>query len=281
MDTTYDMYKYVLAGIRKGGNFSINIPEFNRLINDFGQDEWINSNVLYADLDQEFIDKLSSLKIITDGVFTYSERIDKTSPYVLPSIKNNTLITPVGSPVAKNYFTYPSNNISGISKTIDGINYPLYMRIQNIEFRINYLIGNSCKKTGLSDWKQVLVLRSDTEVSNKSNPFRKPSESKFYYEILNDSIRLVYDGFVEGYDMKIKYFKYPRRIFLNKQSTNSTDEQIGIPDYSGITNGSINCELHYSQRIEIADLAIRIFLERVQDNRYKSFLNELNIKANG
>lgn len=278
---TYDIYRYFLDGINKGGNFSINIAAFNRLINEWGQDEWIQKNVIYADIDQKLIDKLSPLKIITDGIFMTSERIDKANKYVLPPILCNALTNPVYEPSVKNYFQYPSNTNIELYKLINQVKYPIYMRLQNIEFRVDYLTGAICKKIGKSDWISAKVLRSDTEISNKKNPFRKPSETKFYYEILDDSIKLIYDGFVEGYDMKIKYFKYPRRIFLNEKSASRNDEQVGIPDYTGNVNGSINCEFHYPQKIEITNLAIRIFLERVKDSRYQSYLNEINIRQNG
>ena len=281
MNTTYDLYRAFLDGIRKGGTFSIDVNMFNRLINEWGQDEWIKQKVIYSEIDQNLMDKLNPLKVITDGVFEYSERIDKSGPYKLKVIKNNPSISPVGMPNEVNYFTYPAMNTNSGNVTINGVKYPVYMRLLNIEFKIKYLPGNLCKKTGISEWLDAEVLRSDTETSNKKNPYRKPNSKRLYYELFSDSVKLTAGEFAEGYEMKIKYYKYPRRIFLNKLSTNSTDEQLGIPDYTGATNGSINCELHYPQRKEIVDLAVRIFLERVKDQRYQSFLNEINFRRNG
>jgi hypothetical protein len=278
MDTTYSLYRSFLDGIRKGGSFSINIPQFNRLINDWGQDEWISKNVLYADLNQELIDKLAPLKVITDDEFVWSERIDKTNGYILKSIKTNDALGL--DPKVKNYFRYP-NMTNGEHVTIDGLKYPPYMRLQNVEFKVLYLNGNTCNFKGESEWKIADVLRADSEISNKNNPFRKPTESKFYYEFIGNSIKLIYNGKVDGYKMKMKYFKYPRRIFLNDRSTLSTDEQVGVPNYTGAVNGSINCELYYPQRKEIVNMAIRTFIERVQDQRYQSYLNELKIINNG
>lgn len=279
LDTTYNFYKAFLDGINKAGTFSIDPNAFNRIINDWGQDEWVNENVIKPELDEKLINRLSILKVITDGEFVYSKEINGGNKYVIAPIPANArwLATPHPLPNTYNYFSYPL----GGEKDIDGIIYPPYLRTLNVEFKVEYLDGNECKKTGISDWIPAYVLRSDNEVVVKVNPFRKPSSSIFYYELISDSVKLISSDKVRGYSMKLKYFRYPRKIFLNTESTNADDEQSGIPDYTGSTNGSVNCELPGPIKREILDVAVRIFLERAQDVRYKSYLNELNIRTDG
>jgi len=278
LETTYDLYRAFLSGINKAGSFSIGIDAFNELINNWGQDEWLDKNVIKPEIDQTMIDRLSVLKVVTDGEFTYSDKIDGSSPWVLEPILNNKELIPPGSPESYDYFQYPLNG----EKEINNVKYPPYMRLLNVMFKVEYEDKGDCDEVGESDWMRSNVLRSDNEVVNEDNPFRKPTMSRLYHELIGDSIKLVHGAGIHGKYMKIKYFRYPRKIFLNELSTNPTDEQTGVPDYTGTgTNGSVNCELPGPIKREIIDLLVRIFLERVQDPRYQSYLNELNIKNNG
>jgi len=279
LDSTFSLYKAFLDGINKSGNFSIDIDAFNRIINDWGQDEWVNDNVIKPELDQLLMDRLSILKVVTDDEFAYTEKINGADKYILKAIPANSkwTTTPHPLPDIEKYFMYPLNGAT----TINTVKYPAYLRLLNVSFKVKYLAGNECNKEGISDWLQADVLRSDNEIANKDNPFRKTREDVMYYELIGDSIKLVHDEYREGESMRLKYFRYPRKIFLNEESTLPDDEQTEVPDYTGSTNGSINCEFSGQLRKEILDTAIRIFLERVQDVRYKSYLNELNIRNNG
>ena len=97
-----------------------------------------------------------------------------------------------------------------------------------------------------------------------------------YYEIKGGKKDLITGTSSTGDSMRLEYIRYPRRIFYD--STNST-EQTG-PTYTYTAgSGCVNCELSEQQRQEIVDIAVREYLERIKDPRYKSFLQEEAIKS--
>jgi hypothetical protein len=287
LETTYDLYMSFLDGIKKYGTGSVNPEAFNRIINDWGQDEWIRRTVRKGpEITQEIQDKLSVLRVITDGVYTYSEHIDLSSQYVLKPIPANDKVvsftnikgvsSPNAFPLSDKYFSYPM----GAPITVNGVKYPPYLRLLGVAFKLEY-VDNVCGLTGISDWLDAKVLRSDQKSVITKNPFRKPTDDRLYYEIINENFVLTNNTKSEGYSMRLDYLKYPRRIFFNTNDTNPREEQTGIPDYTGTTPGSVNCELPNNIKQEIVDLAVMVFIERVKDPRYQTFINELNIKQNG
>jgi len=286
LETTYQMYLSFLDGIKKYGTGVVDPKAFNRIINDWGQDEWIKNNIAKGiELTQDLQDRLSVLKVITDDVYSYSKRIDGASKVVIGSIPPNkdiqAFVSPTGVtgnplPAVDYYFPY---SLKG-SMEIGANYYPEYMTLLSVQFKIEY-VDNECEK-GISDWLDANILRTDNKSVIKKNPFRKPKDNRLYYEIVNDSFILTTGTASKGHKMKLDYLRYPRRIFFS--TDNGGDlymEQDGIPNYSLSNNtpiGSVNCELPNSLRQEIVSTAVRVFIERIQDPRYKSFLNELNIR---
>ena len=106
-------------------------------------------------------------------------------------------------------------------------------------------------------------MRSDQRNVILNNPFRKPKDSRLYYEILDGKIRLITGTNSIGYAMRLEYLRYPKQIFFDKDG-----------------NNHVHCEFAPQQQKEIVDIAVRTYLERVMDPRYKSFLNEQAIKSN-
>ena len=294
LETTYQMYQSFLDGIKKYGTGAVNPEAFNRIINDWGQDQWIKENVRKgSEITQDVIDRLSVLRVITDGVYAFSRRIDLSDKYILDPIFSNEFLTSFKYksassstliiPKVDNYFKYPlSHELTVVNGGNKEYIYPPYLHLLSVQFKIEY-INNECGLKGISVWKDADILRSDNRAVLKQNPFRKPKDDRLYYEILNEHIVLTTGTESKGREMNLDYLRHPRKIFFNvKNGGNVHLEQEGIPDYSGtIDNGSVNCELPNDLRQEIVETAVRTYIERVQDPRYQTIINELNIKNNG
>lgn len=291
LENTYQMYQAFLDGIKKYGTGAVDPNAFNRIINDWGQHQWIKENIRHGiELTQDLIDRLSVLRVVTDGEYMFSRNIDLDSKYVLhPIVPNSEVIwfqylTKNGLtnalPNSDKYFKYPlshSLELTGGTK----VWYPPYLRLLNVSFKIEY-IENECKKTGVSEWLDAKIMRSDNKTVIWKNVFRKPNDSRLYYEIINEHIVLSTGTKSKGHSMKLEYLRYPNNIYFNTNNGGNLElEQTGIPDYTGTTQGSVNCELPNYLRQEVVDMAVRTFVERVKDPRYQSYINELNIKNNG
>ena len=284
------MYQSFLDGIKKYGTGSVNPKAFNRIINDWGQDLWVKHNLRRGiEITQEMQDKLSALRVITDGLFPYYTSIDLSlGKPLLPIACNERVIYYVDKwgvghtsvvPDTDSYFKYPLDYQMILSDNVEII-YPPYLRLLNVAFKIEY-VNNICKFTGVSEWLDANINKSDNKTVKSKNPYRKATDDRLYYEIMGDHIILETGTESKGHSMRLDYIRHPRRIFFNIINNGPDEEQKGVPDFTGGTSGSVNCELPGDLRQEIVDIAVRTFIERVQDPRYQTYINELNIKRNG
>jgi hypothetical protein len=274
-----------LDGIKKYGTGMVNPSAFNRIINDWGQDEWLYRYLRKGpEITETVQEKLSMLRVITDDEFAYTDRIDLTGKKTLNSIPPNNLITMCTNimgvsstsamPNSARYFMYPYNN----QIMVNGIFYPAMAHLLGIAFKLKYK-NNDCYEDGtISDWLNAHVLFSDQKPVLRKNPWRKPTDERLYYEIMAEHFVLTNDTDSEGYRMRLDYIRKPRRIFFNTENGGNPNlEQEGVPDYTGGstgTPGSVNCELSQDIRMEIVNIAIRTFVERIKDPRYQSYINE-------
>lgn len=254
--TTADMYRAFLDGIKKSETSIVKPSQFNRIINQWGQDEYLRTNAMEIELNQKKIENLEKIRVATDGIYTF----------------NGTTIYPI-APLSDNVFEIPKYNFS-INAIINGLvevrTYPRYLRLLNVMFKLTYGAGQECSLTGVSDWLQAYIMRSDQRSVILDNPFRKPKDSRLYYEIIDGKVRLITGTTSVGYAMRLEYLRYPVEIFFNENNVPDT----GIP-----ATGSVMCEFGPQQAQEIVEIAVRTYLERVKDPRYQSFLNEEIIKA--
>jgi len=164
---------------------------------------------------------------------------------------------------ASSAITYPLPDGSVVTN-LSGVVLPLFMRLLSVSFKITY-VNNVCGLTGESEWiNNVKVLKTDKRTEIMKNPFRRPSDAKIYYNELGNYIRIVTGTASTAKYMYIEYFKYPKDIFYNN----------GLPDTGDPATGSVTCELPAEQKQEIVDMAVRIYVERSQDPRYRTLLNE-------
>lgn len=247
--TAEDMYKEFLNMIKKESTSVISPTYFNSIINVSGQDQWIKEKVVETELDQKRIDDLQKLRVVTDGIGTY---------YV--SVTETITLYPIIPDTSQNYvFSLPINPTTLINNNQSTTqHYSRYLRMLNVMFKINY-VSNECELTGISDWMKANIMRSDKRAISYKNKYRKPKDSRLYYEVINDKIRLITETSSTGNSMRLEYLRYPRDIFF---------------DPNRVTPNDVNCELPPQQQSEIVSLAAQTYLERAKDERYQSFLNE-------
>ena len=249
LSSTVDMYQATIDGINKNRTTILIPAKWNRLINDALLD-YSREHIVKGEVNQKRIDDLRML-YVTDEV---------------NSISSNSFPLPDGTTV---------NNTNGIL-------LPLYLRLLGTAFKINY-VDNKCRKQGLSDWiYETHVMKSDRRNVIKRNPFRQPKDEKIYHRQIGNIIEIDTGTSSTAAVMHIEYWKFPRQIFYNTNGGNV--DQVGTIvnglltfDYTGVTPGSVNCDLPEEQRQEVVDNAVRIYVERSQDPRYKSVLTEEQI----
>ncbi len=242
--TVTDMYKAFLAGIKKEQTTIAPPSTFNQLINE-EQDKWFKEKVYAVELDQKRIDDLQVLRVVTDGVYEYS----------------GIVLNPIGPDTYNGYvFTLPINPAQHINNMWAGVpplatqqTYPRYRRLLNIEFKIRYN-DNECELIGISEWLKAHIMRSDQLSEIKENPYRKPKDSRLYYEIINNKIRLITGTSSTGVGMKLEYLRYPDVITF-----------VAINDPL-----NVDCELLPEQQQEIVDRAVVTYIERSKNPRYQT-----------
>jgi len=232
--STVDMYRETVEGINKHRTEILTPAKWNRLIN-LAQLDYCRDHIVNGEVIQKRMDDLRMLYIVDD-------------------INNNSTTS----------FPLPD----GIAVTnTQNVILPLYMRLLGTAFKIKY-VNNACGLTGTSPWiYNSKVMKSDLRNVVKRNPFRRPSDAKIYQRQIGNNIVIDTGTSSTAAVMHIEYFKWPVEIFYN--STPGMSADTGNP-----ATGSVVCELPPEQKQEIVDYAVRVYLERVQDPRYRSFLQE-------
>lgn len=270
LETTRDMYYAFLDGIKKEYTGIVIPSVFNRIVNDWAQVEWMRQNVSHAEgveLTQKQIDDLQVLMVVCDGnVPIITTPLSPIAPiatnvFPIPDLPSGPTASPVGYMI--DLQSYPA----GVMQ------YPRLFRFLSVLFKINY-VNNVCNLTGVSDWLEANIMRSDRESVIMNSVYRKPKDSRLYYRQINRQVQLITGTQSYGVAMNLKYIRWPRNIFFDELNQDDVDTADYTPG-----NGSINCELPIEIRKEIVDIAVRTYLERVRDPRYQSYLNEVMIRS--
>ena len=238
-----DIFKSFLDGIRKTHTATVLPETFVRLWNEWAMPEWVASNVSLkegVELSQKQIDDLANLRVIYDiapynaaaGVFK------KPAPAMTEAVLDSFLQVSVAS-----------------------ANVKRYLRAWNVMFQLNYGTDASmqeCGLTGVSEtWSMAKYMRSNMESVIRKSPYRKPKDSRLYYQVAGDYIKMVTDPESETQPvfMRLDFLRYPNEM-----------------SYS---NGfSYTIDLPFYQLTEIIAIAVRLYLERVQSPRWQSFFQE-------
>ena len=131
-----------------------------------------------------------------------------------------------------------------------------YYRLENVSFKL----WKNDDKTELSDWLPVKRMKADSLSVMKVNPFRTPSDTRLYY--------YQQGNFVINYPSNEKVAK-ARMFYL------SMPEPITYEPGGTSQNGNLLPE----QNKEVIDIAVRIIVERVKEERYQTVLIEENLKS--
>ena len=270
LETTRDLYFAFLDGIKKEYTGIVIPAVFNRIINDWAQVEWMRQNVSHVEgveITQKQIDDLQVLMVVCDGnIPILTSPLNPIAPiatnvFPVPDLPSGPTATPVGYTIGLQ--SYPA----GVMQ------YPRMFRFLSVLFKINY-VNNECNLTGVSDWLEANIMRSDRESVIMNSVYRKPKDSRLYYRQVNRQVQLITGTQSYGVAMNLKYIRWPRNIFFDEQN----QDDVATADYTP-GNGSINCELPSEIRKEIVDIAVRTYLERVRDPRYQSYLNDVMIRS--
>jgi len=125
-----------------------------------------------------------------------------------------------------------------------------YYRLQSVSFRVDK-----------GDWKPATRVRLDSLSVLGKNPYRMPQDDRLYYMQEGNSITT---WPVDN------YFTHARLFYLCRPR-----EILYLPTVPG---SNVITDLGIEQCRQIVDIAIRIELERVKEERYQSQLIEENLR---
>lgn len=245
MISVADMYTRFLYGIDKEGTTTVYPEKFNELINE-AQGLVVNE--------------------MADEVQVNRRRLDDL--YLFTSTFSNKMPTPTGIQYIKQL-------------------PPDYFRELNIKFKLSY-IKETVGATYDRDTQRYVTdkfywgvpIRSDNKPIALNNPYRSTNrlfeDGKVYYEVMGDNIKVdnikVVDYEYQEYVME--YLVTPPTLMFNElvghdegTSTPGDDEGTSKPRHE---EGTLTPRM----RQIITDRAIRIFIERTENPRYQTALNE-------
>ncbi len=130
-----------------------------------------------------------------------------------------------------------------------------YYRLLSVAFKTK-------SKGTESPWMPVKRIRSDSYTLSVSgvNPYRTPTLERLYYAQEGDKIK-AYPSNSKVAAAKIIYYARPLPIVYS-------------PDGKNNKHGN----LEFQQKKEVIDIAVRIFLERVKEERYQTQLIEEGVR---
>lgn len=209
------------------------------------------TTTVYPEKFNELINETQGLVVneFADEVQVNRRRLDDLAPIMRTYSNKTTTVLPVGDPVV----TYPK------TLPID------YFRELNVLFEIKVRQdANGYRRPPLAtesynlEKKWGKILRSDNKPIALSNPYRDTTavdkEGFVYYEVQDNVISTIHYDFRE-YIME--YLIVPPAILFNESGT-----------------GHIHCVFSPRMQQIIVDRAIRIFIERTENPRYQTALNE-------
>ena len=129
-----------------------------------------------------------------------------------------------------------------------------YYRLQSVSFKLDV-------NGKLTDWLPVKRVRADSfsKAVSGVNPYRKPTDKRLYYMQIENAIKSFPTNDKVRF-AKLIYLSRPTPIIFNETGNDS--------------HGNLNKE----QKKAIVDIAVRVFLERVKEERYQTQLTEKNLK---
>lgn len=133
-----------------------------------------------------------------------------------------------------------------------------YHRLQSVQFRVDS-----------KEWEPAKRLRFDSLSIMKKNPYRTPTDDRLYYFQEGDTIRTW--PYPSNYNQsRVFYLARPKEIIFNPNS--NIEDPLSPKESNEIT------DLGIEQCRQIVDIAIRIEIERIKEERYQTQLIEENLR---
>lgn len=238
--TPTNLHNAFLDGIRKSSTTTVKPSVFCRIWNEWAMMEWIKLN--------------TSMR---EGLELNQKQIDD-----LRMLYKRVILTPL--PGETNMKLPDGSTVYGEDQmdayTNASVILSKYLRSLVIRFSLNYgSTGNSCGKIGYSGPLKAKYMKADEEGVITESVYRRPADHRLYYKIIGDYI-LPIVGESPVYQCYLDYIRYPNEMVCSNNVL------------------SYDIDLYPEQLSEVITLAVKIYLERITDPRYKSFLNEEMIR---
>lgn len=237
-----EIYQSFLDGIRRTKQSVVKRDKFIRIWNEWSLNEWVNRNLSFQEgfeLTQKQINDLETLVVITDGKSDY----------------DGDFMYPIRSSADDGFFKMPKKGLIipwvNVDTNVTGTQvYAPYKRSINIWFML---------RDG-STWIKSTPMKAIDENFIKTSNYSQPATDMAYHKTRNGYIEFIGGSGTEAKAMKMEYIKYPNEMSV-----------------SGTTI-SYTLDLGQDQIEEIRDIAVGLYLERVTDQRWQSFLQEEMLK---
>jgi len=237
-----DMYRAFRLGIDSSKTSVVSVDKWNKFINLVVLD-WMEDKIGRTAFTGMVYHDLESLHVDTNGMPPLD--LWPIACITLLGDDENMFYIPTGEPI------YGVNIFAGYKTTI--IDYPLIHHIIGVQFMIK-------EGSTYSTWLPARVMKADQRGFIKNNPYEEPLNSRLYFELIGDAIRL-HTKDAEGVAMRLEYYRKPDQIKITDQGERVSD--VSFTDKA---------------RKEIVDMAVRIYLEQKTNPRYQSYLQEMLIK---
>lgn len=245
--TSADMFNYVLGGINKELNGSLEDSEFEELING-SQMKTVTTLAEEVEAGQRPIDDLRSI------------------------LKEETLIP---TDVVNNRFDFENAGVSAngvlVVKAPAIVGQNGYLRMLSGKVKFDFK-DNKCYPDGIpSDdkpyaWMPLKPMKSDKLFSTPRDYYNRPTDDRPYWQLKSVGVsgtvmEIINNAPSRAYRVVMQYLVHPRTILL----ANNTIDDMDIP-------------IHLRQTV--CETAIRVYLERIESQRTRSVIQEqqLNIQ---
>lgn len=236
--TGNDIYVSFTDGIRRTSQSVVPKSKFVRLWNEWALPEWMKINTS-----------------IREGVELTQKQIEDLQSLIVKTdgVDYNPIYT-----TGTNIFPLPIEHTSTISiNTIDPTTFvvaaeslPICTRVLRVWFKLS----------PAGSWIKSYPLRTIDESFVLNSKYSAPSSTLLYHRTYNNKIEAVTPIGYTATMMELMYIRYPNQMEWNDPTI----------DYT--------LDLHQEQLEEVRDIAVRLYLERVKDPRWQSFLQEEMLK---
>jgi len=239
-NTVEDIYQSFLDGIRMVKQSVVKRDKFTRIWNEWALNQWVKDNLS-----------------IREG-FEYSDKqIDDLQSLIVSTDGiynyNGTVLYPI-APVSGKTHVFPLPTL-GVALTIVG----------DVTGTIVFPKLKSLKKVWVyngSEWIECSPLKAISEGFTKKSYYTGPNATRVYYKVMNNTVLIENNDSFDPTSIKYEYLRYPNTMVYNSSGNDIT----------------YTLDLGQDQLEEIRDMAVKLYLERVSDQRYKSFFQEDLVK---